>query len=298
MEVTDHQPHAWFLLEDAGHHYLDVNCHLPMVDISILLRLDEDEEAGLRGRGHAFADQLASTVADSPDRFSPRNVGRGDLSTEVSAAIAGWRATLGLAPGEWPDDRPAVQPAAVESPQAHPAVVAKPPEARRSSAKRKRASLSHREELLRAFRIGPEDIAANRDNRLGPGQIRRLRRNIWINTLAVSPFMGAILAFAVFSPRKGPFLYVFCGVLLAPLVVMLVAWTRGIRRSIQSGVVHCLAGPVTVQSHSRGGTWLIVQGERNRLWTGYWHVGRDLRYRVYVSRPAKLIVAMEPDGWG
>jgi hypothetical protein len=158
------------------------------------------------------------------------------------------------------------------------------------------ASASHGEELLRAFRIGPEDLAANRAGRLGPGQVRRLRRNITINILAVVPFQAALVALAVFVPRKTVFLYAVTGVLLAALIALEADWVRKIWRTIRDGVVRCLAGPVTVQSAGRGGTWLMVQGERHRLWTGYWHVGRGLPYRVYVAPAARLSVAMEPDG--
>jgi hypothetical protein len=172
--------------------------------------------------------------------------------------------------------------------------------------------LSHRDELLRAFRIGPEDIEANRQGRLGPGQIRRLRRNILVNVLTITPFQLALIAFIALGARipgvgteaararshtSSVFLYLFALVLLAGLVAMEVAWVRAIRRSLRAGIVRGLAGPVTVHVGSRGGTWLTVDGERHRLWTGYWHVGRGRDYRVYVVPAAKLIVAMEPNGW-
>jgi hypothetical protein len=156
--------------------------------------------------------------------------------------------------------------------------------------------LSHRDELLRAFRIGPEDVAANHAGRLGPGQVRRMRRNIWFNVLAAA-LQAGVVALAVFDPRKSLFLYGFCAAVFAALLAMEFAWVRVIRRAIRAGVVQCLAGPVTVQSAGRGGSWLVVQGKRNRLWAGYWHVGRDRPYRVYIAPAAKLIVAMEPDGW-
>jgi hypothetical protein len=159
------------------------------------------------------------------------------------------------------------------------------------------APASHREELLRAFRIGPADLEANRAGRLGPGQIRRLRRNIWINLAAAAVLAAPIIAFAILSPRKNVVHYTICGIALGLVVLMAVAWIRGIRRALRAGAVVCFAGPVTVQSQSRGGTTLIVQAEHVRLWTGYWHVGRGLPYQVYVAPAAKLVVAMEPDGW-
>jgi hypothetical protein len=172
--------------------------------------------------------------------------------------------------------------------------------------------LSHRDELLRAFRIGPTDIEANRENRLGPGQIRRLRRNLWLNVLTVTPFQLALVAFIALGARipgvgseaartrslaASVFVYLIALLLLAGLVAMEVSWVRGIWRSLRAGVVRGLSGPVTVHVGSRGGTWLTVDGERNRLWTAYWHVGRGRNYRVYIVPAAKLIIAMEPDGW-
>jgi hypothetical protein len=178
---------------------------------------------------------------------------------------------------------------------------------------RSRQGPSHRDELLRAFRIGPADVGANRQGRLGPGQIRRMRRNIWVNVLAITPFQLPLIAFIALGARipgvgneaarvrslaATVFLYVIATVLLAGLVAIEVSWVRGIWRAIRAGVVRGLAGPVTVHSGGQGGTWLTVEGEQNRLWTGYWHVGSGRAYRVYVAPAAKLIVAMEPDGWG
>ena len=155
---------------------------------------------------------------------------------------------------------------------------------------------THREELLRAFRIGPPDIDANRAGRLGPGQIRRLRRNIWINTLAVSPLILTVVLLAVLLPRRGIVQYVVFALVIGLFVAMLWSWIRNIRRSLQAGVVECLTGPVTV-TRSRGGSFLTVQDKRLRLWTPYWHVGRGLTYRVYFVPSATMVVAMEPDGW-
>jgi len=106
MEVVDHQAGGWFLLKDAGCHYLDVNCPRPMVDTSILLRLDEEEEAELHGLGRIAVDYLATKIAYWPERFSSRTITRGDVLTEVGAAIARWQAANGLAPGQWAGDPP------------------------------------------------------------------------------------------------------------------------------------------------------------------------------------------------
>jgi hypothetical protein len=160
----------------------------------------------------------------------------------------------------------------------------------------------HHAELLRAFRMGPEDLTANRTGRLGPRQVVRLRQNIWWNLGAGVLIEAGVVGLALLSLRgdgraNAWFLLPIFGLVTAALAAAGYSWTRNIRRAIRSGTVECFTGPVTVQSARRGGTWIVVAGERFRLWTGYWHVGRGRPYHVYVAPAAKLIVAMEPDGW-
>jgi hypothetical protein len=62
-------------------------------------------------------------------------------------------------------------------------------------------------------------------------------------------------------------------------------------------VVECYAGPVRVALRGRNGNWLTVDGRSFPLPVRFWHVGENLPYRVYVAPAARLIVAMEPDGW-
>ena len=93
MEVLEYEDGAWFLLGDGDRRYLTVNCHLPLVDISLLLRLDPDEEDELRALGRTFADYLAAKVAYWPDRYRSRDLELDrELAAEVDAAIARRRA--------------------------------------------------------------------------------------------------------------------------------------------------------------------------------------------------------------
>jgi hypothetical protein len=94
VEVLEYQSGGWFLLSEGDHHYLDVNCRLPLVDTSILLRLDEDEEAELRALGRTFVEYLAAKVSYWPDRYQERAMG-GELAAEVNAAVARWRRVNG-----------------------------------------------------------------------------------------------------------------------------------------------------------------------------------------------------------
>jgi hypothetical protein len=157
---------------------------------------------------------------------------------------------------------------------------------------------SPRDELLRAFRIGPEDLEANRRNVLGPRQVRRMSRNIWFNVAVATLIQVALLMVVLLAPGSQFISYAVIGVLVAAVAALEVVWVGRIRRAIRAGAVQSWVGPVLVQSGGRGGTWLTVQGGRFRLWTAYWHVDRGRAYRVYVAPAAQLVVAMEPDGWG
>ena len=97
MEVVDHQPGGWYLLSRAGRHYLDVHCSLPLVDASLLLRLDEEEEAELRALGRTFVAYLAAKVGHWSDRYRARAV-EGAIAAEADAAIARWQGRHGMGP--------------------------------------------------------------------------------------------------------------------------------------------------------------------------------------------------------
>jgi len=90
VEVLDHQPGGWYLLKDADCHYLDIHYSLPLVDTSILVRLDADEEAELRGLGRTFVEYFAAKVNHWSDRYRSRAV-EGAVANEAAAAIARWR---------------------------------------------------------------------------------------------------------------------------------------------------------------------------------------------------------------
>ena len=94
VEIEDYVEGGWFLLREGDHHYLTVNCHLPLVDVSITLRLDPEEEVELHALGHVYTDYLASKIAYWTDRYWVRNL-NGDISAEVTATIVKWRAERG-----------------------------------------------------------------------------------------------------------------------------------------------------------------------------------------------------------
>ena len=88
MEVTDHQPGGWYLLRDGAHHYLDVNVHLPLVDTSILIQLNEEEETeSILGR--VYIDYLAARVNYWSSQYQARNI-TGPVAKEAHQAIMRW----------------------------------------------------------------------------------------------------------------------------------------------------------------------------------------------------------------
>jgi hypothetical protein len=72
MDIVAHEPHAWFLLAEGVELYLDVNCHLPAVDISIMVRLDDGERERYAREGRTFVDELATAIAQSPAKYRER----------------------------------------------------------------------------------------------------------------------------------------------------------------------------------------------------------------------------------
>ncbi|MGF7146684.1 hypothetical protein FHS96_000293 [Sphingomonas zeicaulis] len=98
MTVVDHAPHHWFLLEQDGRHYLDVNCNHGAVGYSWLVALDDAECRAWRSEGRIAMDRLATAIERSAPgaRGSNSPYAARDLSTalgpQVSAAVAAWRA--------------------------------------------------------------------------------------------------------------------------------------------------------------------------------------------------------------
>jgi hypothetical protein len=156
--------------------------------------------------------------------------------------------------------------------------------------------VSNRDELMNAFRMGPEDLAANREGRLSPGQIQRLRGNLRINAIVLLPFQLILVAIVIIGRPSAPG-YVILGGVFALLTIAEVSWAVRIRRAVGAGRVRCLRGRIAVRRSFQTGTWIAVGGERNRLWAPARYVAPDAAYRVYVAPAVKLVVAMEPEDY-
>ncbi|MFX4272542.1 hypothetical protein ACQBAR_05110 [Propionibacteriaceae bacterium Y1685] len=97
MQYVDHEPGAWFLVQQQGVLYLQARYNLSsMVDDSALIRLDHDETEDYRSGGRDSLAALARQINSDPphreqSRFHSRDLFRGPdarrLRDEVSVAI-------------------------------------------------------------------------------------------------------------------------------------------------------------------------------------------------------------------
>jgi hypothetical protein len=154
----------------------------------------------------------------------------------------------------------------------------------------------HRLELLRVFKNTPEDLDANRLGRLGPGQLRRLRRSATNSSLIMVAVtvVFIVLILLVGTRPIAPWRWGLIVVVALGGLAIGVQRSRELRRALTAGTVTDLTGPVQVRMQGRNGWWLTVADQSFRLPVRFWHVGTDRPYRVYVAAAAKLIVAMEP----
>ena len=104
MRVLDHEPRAWFLLDDNGALHLDAHCSHSAVDFCVLIALDATERAAFKEGGHGYLDRLAHDihysapgVRGSRSPYQARNltVGPGVQSWRADAAIKAWRSDQG-----------------------------------------------------------------------------------------------------------------------------------------------------------------------------------------------------------
>lgn len=157
----------------------------------------------------------------------------------------------------------------------------------------------HATELLDAFKIGPDDLAANRAGTLSPLQRRRLAgsgtRNL-AAALAVGVMLAAILAFVAKKPLVAAQV-ITVGVLFLAVFAIGVHDFWKTRTAARDGRVECLTGPIQVRSRGKAGWYLTVAGTSFRLPVHAWHLHDGATYRVYHAPRAGRVVALEPMTW-
>lgn len=99
MRVVDHEPQWWFLLEENGSLFLDVNCNQSFVGYDFLLELNAEEHGAYKHEGREFISRLAAKIQDSApivkgstSRFKGRDLSR-TYSDKVTKAVESWRAS-------------------------------------------------------------------------------------------------------------------------------------------------------------------------------------------------------------
>jgi len=101
MQVLDHEPNRWFLLQDGEALLLDANCSHGPVGYSFLMALDAKETARFRTEGRGFLSDLAESVhmsnpgaRGSPSPYRVRRL-PAERDAAVTAAVLAWRASGG-----------------------------------------------------------------------------------------------------------------------------------------------------------------------------------------------------------
>jgi len=98
MRIIGRRPQAWFLAEDEGRLFLDVNCNSGVVGLSLLTQLTRAERAAWTTGGDAFLDRLPDQMQNAgPQIVATRGAGEPWLSRfdeTVSAWLAAQRAAL------------------------------------------------------------------------------------------------------------------------------------------------------------------------------------------------------------
>ncbi|WP_157432679.1 hypothetical protein [Aeromicrobium sp. Root472D3] len=93
MRYVDHEPGAWFLVEQDDVLLLDARySYSALIDTSALIRLDDSERDAYRAGGHAYLSDLAHRVHHSgPYReespYYSRDLYRSADSTALRAAV-------------------------------------------------------------------------------------------------------------------------------------------------------------------------------------------------------------------
>ncbi len=159
--------------------------------------------------------------------------------------------------------------------------------------------MGHREELLRRFQLGPEDLEANRRGMLSQRQARYLVRSgvrNLLGSLGIGLALAAIL-YAVASKPLAPIQWILATALAAAALVVGSIDYQRTRRAAVDLRVECLRGTARVQMRGRAGWYLVIAGRSFKLPVHFWNVKQDALYRAYLAPKAKRIVALEPDGW-
>lgn len=90
MRIVDYEPRSWFLAEEDGALYLDLNCSSGPAGFTMLVRLTDEEYDRVARDGHSATDTIATQLQyHAVSLFKARNLG------------PEWQARLGKAVDAW-----------------------------------------------------------------------------------------------------------------------------------------------------------------------------------------------------
>jgi hypothetical protein len=154
---------------------------------------------------------------------------------------------------------------------------------------------THRDEVLRAFGLGPADLEANRSGGLSTLQKKQLFasgvRNLVGAVFGCVVLLG-IMAFVVNRPLK-PAQIIMALILGGALMAVGIYDLMRTRAAAGEGVER-FSGPVQVVSRGKQGWWLLMDRHSFRMPVRPWKLENGSPYHVYWSRRANRIVSMEP----
>lgn len=155
--------------------------------------------------------------------------------------------------------------------------------------------MTHREELLQAFRISVEDLAANRAGRLGMTQRRNL---LWSGTLnlLIALLLGALLIavlYAVAEKPLAPIQWILAGGLLVAVLILGLRYFQQTRAAVSADRVECVCGAIRMSRRNRG-FYANIADHAYRIPIFPRYIRPDMSYRVYIVRQTESVVAVEP----
>ncbi|MFN8490690.1 MAG: hypothetical protein U0350_24075 [Caldilineaceae bacterium] len=155
--------------------------------------------------------------------------------------------------------------------------------------------MNHRDELLQAFRIAPEDLVANRAGRLGESQRRKLLWSGTVNVVAACflGFLLIVILYAVAERPLAPIQWILGSGLLAAVLIIGLYYFWQTRTAVADGRVECVQGAIRVSRRSKA-FYANIAGGSYRLPIFPRHLRAGMEYRVYVVPQTQSVVAVEP----
>jgi len=91
MNVVEHQPYGYFLLEEAGEYYIEVNCEKGVISFSVLVQLNSSEKMHYLQQREKYLVSLATSMSNKADFSHPRNIKDKVFLDKSHKAIMAWK---------------------------------------------------------------------------------------------------------------------------------------------------------------------------------------------------------------